>query len=54
MNGHGVLMLRLAFSAEPVALGRKSSVSYADHSNAGTLTSPSRFSLRGRRPDREE
>jgi len=53
MNGHGVLTLRLAFSAEPAALGRKSSVSYADHSNA-TLTSPSRFSLRGRRPDKEE
>ena len=53
MNGHGVLTLRLAFSAEPAALGRKSSVSYADHSSA-TLTSPSRFSLRGRRPDKEE
>jgi hypothetical protein len=53
-NGHGNLTLRLAFSTEPIALGRKSSVSYADHSGTGTLTSPSRFSLRGRRLDKEE
>jgi C2 domain len=52
-NGHGFIRLRLSLGAEPI--GRKSSV---DQSGAGTLTSPSRFSLRGRRPgaglDKEE
>jgi hypothetical protein len=52
-NGHGVITLRLAFSTESAPLGRKSSVSYHDHSGS-TLTSPSKFSLRGRRPDKEE
>jgi hypothetical protein len=54
-NGHGIIKLRLAFgAAEP--LGRKSSVSSPDHNGAGTLTSPSRFSLRNRRLglDKEE
>lgn len=49
-NGHGIVTLRLSFSAEPAALGRKSNASAAD----GTLTSPSKFSLRGRRPDKED
>ncbi|KAI0308025.1 tricalbin [Multifurca ochricompacta] len=55
-NGQGVLKLRLTFGVEPTPLGRKSSVSYPDQSVTGTLTSPSRFSLRGRRPglDKEE
>jgi hypothetical protein len=48
------MTLRLAFGAETAALGRKSSVSSPDHNGAGTLTSPSRFSLRGRRPEKEE
>lgn len=53
-NGHGIMTLRFTFSTEPTALGRKSSVSSPDHSGASTLTSPSRFSLRGRRPEKEE
>jgi hypothetical protein len=48
------MTLRLTFSAETAALGRKSSVSSPDHNGAGTLTSPSRFSLRGRRLEKEE
>lgn len=48
------MTLRLTFSAENAALGRKSSVSSPEHNGGGTLTSPSRFSLRGRRPEREE
>ncbi|KAI9462339.1 tricalbin [Lactarius psammicola] len=55
-NGSGVMNLRLDFRAEPAPVGRKSSVSSPDHGASGTLTSPSRFSLRGRRPvqDKEE
>jgi len=51
-NGHGIVTLQLSFSAEPAALGRKSNASAPDHN--GTLTSPSKFSIRGRRPDKEE
>ena len=51
-NGHGIVTLRLSFSAEPAALGRKSNASAPDHN--GTFSSPSKFSLRGRRPDKEE
>jgi len=51
-NGHGIIRLRLTFSAEPT--GPKSGVSSSDQSGAGTLTSPSRFSLRGRRPGLEK
>ncbi|KAI9511781.1 tricalbin [Russula earlei] len=53
-NGHGIIALRLAFNADTTPLGLKSSSSSPDHGGAGTLTSPSRFSLRGRRPDKEE
>ncbi|KAH9081855.1 tricalbin [Lactarius deliciosus] len=43
-------------SLNPLPSGRKSSVSSPDHVAGGTLTSPSRFSLRGRRPvqDKDE
>jgi len=53
-NGSGVMNLRLDFRPEPTPIGRKSSVSSPDHGGGGTLTSPSRFSLRGRRPAQEE
>lgn len=55
-NGSGVMNLRFDFRPEPAPVGRKSSVSSPDHGVGGTLTSPSRFSLRGRRPvqDKEE
>jgi len=56
-NGSGVLNLHLDYRPEPPPVGRKSSVSSPDHGAGGTLTSPSRFSLRGRgRPvqDKEE
>jgi len=51
-NGHGIVTLRLGFSADPAALGRKSNASASEHN--GAFTSPSKFSLRGRRPDKEE
>jgi hypothetical protein len=51
-NGHGIIRLRLTFSAEHT--GHKPSVSFVDQSSGGTLTSPSRFSLRGRRPGLEK
>jgi hypothetical protein len=53
-NGHGIIRLRLALGAE--SIGSKSSVLSPDQSGPGTLTSPSRFSLRGRRTalDKEE
>ena len=58
-NGSGVMNLHLDYRPEPAPVGRKSSVSSPDHgvgASGGTLTSPSRFSLRGRRPvqDKEE
>lgn len=53
-NGSGIVNMRLDYRPEPAPLGRKSSVSSPDHGGGGTLTSPSRFSLRGRRPPPDE
>ena len=53
-NGHGIVTLRLSFNAETAALGRKSNASAPAPDHNGTFTSPSKFSLRGRRPDKEE
>ncbi|KAI0274871.1 tricalbin [Gloeopeniophorella convolvens] len=55
-NGQGIIKLRLAYSNDPIPAGRKSSVSGPEQNGNGILTSPSRFSLRGRRPgsDKDE
>ena len=50
-KGHGLLKVRLEYSHDDVHLPRGASFqSLADASSTNAMTSPSRFSLRGKRP----
>lgn len=49
-EGHGLLQMKLEFDADTAPIGRTSSIASADNKSTPNLGSPSRFSLRGRRP----